>query len=286
MPTPASGTITIFDINKEFNLGNNLNVYRGVKWYQPYSLISGNFPTANLGLADFYNKQATDPAPPSPPTPIVYGPGNYNLVVPLFRNSFTVKLYGGGGGGGGHGGDGGAGGNTVFSTAGSSIGQMIAYGGGGRGYATSRTAGSGGGAIGGTINKSGFAGIAGLTGSGYPSGGNSGGGAAGGIANFGAPAIFLYRYGRLSDNQVWGGLNGSNYGAGGGGVTIRGGKFAQDANGGGGGGYCERSYTPSQLPAGTVIPITVGDRGAAGPNSENNPNVGYGGYGAIVLSWT
>ena len=61
MTLPASGPISLADINGEFGLGYNLNAYRGVTWYTDAG-ATGTFPTTNLSFSDFYNKRATAPA--------------------------------------------------------------------------------------------------------------------------------------------------------------------------------------------------------------------------------
>ena len=114
MATPVSGTISMADINSAFGLGYALSAYRGVTWYQPNSLNTGTFSTTNLGLNQFYNKQATDPATSGTQT----FTNNGSFTVPLYRNSITFQLWGAGGGGGDAGGptgsntNGGSGGTT------------------------------------------------------------------------------------------------------------------------------------------------------------------------------
>jgi hypothetical protein len=53
MTIKTSGPLSITEINAEFSLGNNLNVYRGVKWYKE-SGVSGNFSTGAISMFDFY----------------------------------------------------------------------------------------------------------------------------------------------------------------------------------------------------------------------------------------
>lgn len=303
MPTPSSGTISMFDINSAFNRGNDLNAYRGTVWYLPNSLTTGTFPSGQIAFSDFYNKTGTNPAPPSP-IPIVYGVGTYQFVVPLFRTSLTVKLNGAGGGGGGivpvpssyadttangipryYSGtsvNGTNGGDTSFNAPSF---PMIAGGGKGGGYSGSTIgAGAGGIATGGTVNTNGSAGFAGNT-TPPPNGGNSGSGAAGGIAGTSSPAILLFIFGSRLDNGVYGGTNGSNYGAGGAGAMVRGGKFVQDGRGGGGGAYCERTFTNTQLVPGTTVNLVVGSVGIGACNSLNS-TIGNGGQGNAVITWT
>jgi len=58
MTLQTSGTITIAEINSEFSLGNNLNAYRGTKWYKDDG-SSGTFPTGAISMSDFYGKRKT-----------------------------------------------------------------------------------------------------------------------------------------------------------------------------------------------------------------------------------
>lgn len=56
----SSGAISISQINAEFGLGNNLNAYRGVTWYED-SGLSGTFPTGSIPMSEFYRKRKTAP---------------------------------------------------------------------------------------------------------------------------------------------------------------------------------------------------------------------------------
>lgn len=60
MTLPASGPISLNDINTEFGLGTDLGSYRGVTWYTD-SGTSGTFTNTNLGINQFYSKRATPP---------------------------------------------------------------------------------------------------------------------------------------------------------------------------------------------------------------------------------
>jgi hypothetical protein len=51
------------------------------------------------------------------------------------------------------------------------------------------------------------------------------------------------------------------------------------AAGGGGGGYVQKTYTPAQVPFGTIIYLTVGDLGNGGPGTIGR------GTGQIYISW-
>lgn len=60
MALPASGPLSIQQINAEFGRGNNLNAYRGTTWYTDAG-GSGTFSTGALSISDFYGKRATSP---------------------------------------------------------------------------------------------------------------------------------------------------------------------------------------------------------------------------------
>jgi hypothetical protein len=60
MALPASGPLSIQQINAEFGRGNNLNAYRGTTWYTDAG-GSGTFSTGALSMSDFYGKRATSP---------------------------------------------------------------------------------------------------------------------------------------------------------------------------------------------------------------------------------
>jgi hypothetical protein len=106
---PNSGPINTTMINAAFGLGEDLNLYHGVRWYYPGNLTTGLFNTTTINISDFYGKQGTDPATAGAYFANVSG----SFTVPLFRNSITIELWGAGGaGGGGNGGAGGKGGDS------------------------------------------------------------------------------------------------------------------------------------------------------------------------------
>ncbi|UMO75993.1 hypothetical protein [Planktothrix phage Pra-JY27] len=69
MTLPASGSLSLAQINSEFGRGLNLDAYRGVPWWTDAGASGAFAASGNLGFADFYGKRATPP--PSTPTPPV-----------------------------------------------------------------------------------------------------------------------------------------------------------------------------------------------------------------------
>jgi hypothetical protein len=281
MATPVSGPISMANINSAFGLGYALSAYRGVTWYQPNSLNTGTFSTTNLGLDQFYNKQATDPATSGS---IIYTTaGSNNFTVPLYRNSITFEAWGGGGGGGGP--AVGAGGSDTSTNGGTSsisvAGYSLSAAGGGKGNIapgdrSSGASGSGGVGSGGTTNGTGTSGTPYGAYGGRDRPGTSGGGyngGAGGTTN------------GLS-GQIATGNPGVTPGGGGGPAYFdedpsNSGKSWSTGGAAGGGGYAAVSFTPSNGPsAGTVLSYTVGAAGTAGGQA------GVGGNGQIKITWS
>lgn len=60
MALPASGSLSIQQINAEFGRGNNLNSYRGTTWYTDAG-GSGTFSTGAISISDFYGKRVNSP---------------------------------------------------------------------------------------------------------------------------------------------------------------------------------------------------------------------------------
>jgi hypothetical protein len=101
MTLPTSGTLSLDAINSEFNLGRNLAVYRGVKWYKDDNSrgffdnsSTGNFPP--IDFAEFYGKRKTITVTPSDTT--YYS--STTITVP-FYNTIQVTVVAGTSGGGG-----------------------------------------------------------------------------------------------------------------------------------------------------------------------------------------
>jgi hypothetical protein len=116
---PFSGPIDLATINAEWGLGTDLTVYHGVKWYYDGNLTNGVFNSSTLKVSDFYGKRATDPAGSGVYFANVNGSGSF--IIPLYRNSIKIEIWGGGGAGGnGNGGTGTDGGdsNVLGVTAG------------------------------------------------------------------------------------------------------------------------------------------------------------------------
>ena len=118
---PNSGPVNTSMINAAFGLGEDLNSYRGVRWYYPGNLTTGLFSTETLRISDFFGKQGQDPASAGTYFANVSG----NFTIPLYRNTITIEVWGGGGGGGsGNGGSGSNGGDSsvLGVTAGGGLG--------------------------------------------------------------------------------------------------------------------------------------------------------------------
>jgi hypothetical protein len=116
---PFSGPIDLASINAEWGLGTDLTQYHGIKWYYDGNLTYGYFGGSTIKVSDFRGKRATDPAGNGIYFSNASGSGSY--TASLYRNSFTIEIWGGGGsGGGGNGGTGGNGGDssTLGVTAG------------------------------------------------------------------------------------------------------------------------------------------------------------------------
>lgn len=176
MAIKGSGSISISEINAEFNLGNNLNSYRGVQWYVDNASSEGFFSSAQISMSEFYGKRKTMPITPS--TITYYTPGTYTFYKPKYFNLLGVVLWGGGGSSGSHysggtvagGGDGGWI-NHVYTTSRTSVNttETVVVGAGGT------SSGTYNGAAGGYSSFGNFA---------FARGGNSGGGVSYGVKQY------------------------------------------------------------------------------------------------------
>jgi len=120
---PFSGPLDLATINTEFGLGTDLTQYHGVRWYYDGNLTTGLFGGSTIKISDFYGKRATDPASAGAYFANTAGSGTTNS--PLYRNTITIEIWGGGGSGGsGNGGGGSKGGdsNVLGVTAGGGSG--------------------------------------------------------------------------------------------------------------------------------------------------------------------
>ena len=187
------------DINSSFTLGDDIAQYQSKTWYYPSNLTTGSFSASTLHFSDFYGKQPNDPAIPGSVTFTSSG----SFVIPLYRNTLKIELWGAGGGGGSGYHDGTVDGNDGGST---NVLGIIA-GGGGKGfggyrYGNQNGAGGSAGVASGTIanatvltKTTGNAGTAGNaggnlggTGGAAPNGGASGSGGDGGSGGGGGGA--------------------------------------------------------------------------------------------------
>ena len=278
---PFGNPLAISEINTGFALGDNLGVYRGVTWYYSGNLTTGTFPsgaTARLDVANFYGKQPTDPATAGTTTIDTVGSGNF--TIPLYRNTLTIEIWGGGGGGGAGNHDGtynGSNGSltTILGvTAGGGTG-----GGGGYRYGSQNGGGGSGGTASGTLaNASVLTKTTGNAGGGGNAGGNTGG--AGGAAPSGGAA------GAAGSNGSGGAGGAPGAGGGGGGYSDHQSKNPNQAGGGGGGSgaYANIYYSSyGAITAGALVPYTVGAGGTGATPTESGGN---GAKGRIKFTWT
>jgi hypothetical protein len=263
MTLPPSGTLSISQINSEFNRGNNLNSYRGTAYYIPTSPTPSYFPSGTISISNFYGTGATSPVVPGNAT--YNTPGTYTLTLPLY-NTIIFQVWGAGGGGAVFNGytywQGNSGGNSSIAF---SLGTIVG-GGGGAGLVNtdSQAGGSGSGPTGTTI-------INGNSTSHVNSGGFTYGGNSGGPASSigGGPTIFQGSYNGFFQQYAGGG--------GGQGVAFLNTK-TQSASGGAGGGYA--SYTLNTYVPQTIT-INVGSPGVSNYGSAAN-----GGGGYVYISWS
>lgn len=188
-----------------------------------------------------------------PPGSATYtSPGTYTLIVPKYRDGFTVQIGGGGGGAGSvnnQGGEqyGGAGGTSTISALG-----LIAYGGSGAmRYGMTAVGGS---ASGGSTN------LAGGNNSGITPGSGAWPGLGTSTGRGGIGIIHSY-YGYDTVEYAW-------------------------AYAGAGGGYCARTYARDALTPGAILTIVVGGAGAAGAAGGDWVSGTNGLAGRAQISWT
>jgi hypothetical protein len=96
---PNSGPINTSMINAAFGLGEDINLYKGVRWYYPGNLTTGLFSTSTIKMSDFFGKQGTDPATLG--TYFANAAGSGSFTIPLYRNYLKIEIWGAGGSGGG-----------------------------------------------------------------------------------------------------------------------------------------------------------------------------------------
>lgn len=119
MTLPASGPLSLDDIDTEFGRGTNLDDYRGTQWWKN-DASTGFFDEENIDIAEFYSKRGTSPVTGGNTTITT----SSSFTVPTY-STLTVYLYGGSGGGSGGNGSttagssGSAGTKTYFGSYGS-----------------------------------------------------------------------------------------------------------------------------------------------------------------------
>jgi len=270
---PSSGAISMYTVNSVFGWGNDINAYKGRRWYTD-GIGYGDFPTGNLSLLDFYGKRPDDPVTAGAWDQ--QGTGYYDFYTPLHRSIGTQRVGGGGGGGGN--GNGGTGGQTWAFPGGNPV-----NGGGGGGWLYS----SGNGGTWGTENEhAGDPGYWGNAGNANNIAG-TGGGTVGGtgylwIFNTGAGGNSAWAAGGASfQGNIDAGTRGANNGVFGSGSSggfqwASGTPFYCWGDGGGGAGYTYDSWGSGVI--GGVVNIYVAVGGAC-------PAGGQGGNGRCYVNW-
>lgn len=123
MTLPASGSLSMSQIQSEFNVGNNLNAYRNGRWYLDTN-ARGFFSGGSISFSDFFSKRKDSPVVAGSTTLT----SSQNFTVPMFNN-FYVTVVGGQGGQGGQSGNC-AGGGYGSSGGGTSLAGYVSVGGG------------------------------------------------------------------------------------------------------------------------------------------------------------
>ena len=99
MALPASGPLSMSDINNEFGRGLRLSLYRNTQYYTS-SAGPLTFPTSPISFNNFYGTQVNNPVPPALRLDVAT-PTSGSFVVPPETLAGTVYSYAIVGGGGG-----------------------------------------------------------------------------------------------------------------------------------------------------------------------------------------
>lgn len=265
MTLPTSGAISISDINTQFGLGNNLNVYRGVTWWTDTN-TTGTFSSGAISVQEFYGKRNRPPYLAS-----------------------SILVVGGGGSSGSDVGGAGGGGGASIGTANTVGSYSITVGAGAAAVGYHIDGGTGGtSSISGTSVSLSATGGTGGTYYNRSDGGNSGTGNTGGpfLGSDGSGDWFSGAGGGASQagqgNGAAGGagylwsVNSTRYGGGGGGGNSNSGGVPGGAGGGGQGGSRFSGPYPTDG--------TDGLGGGAGGNSTNGGS-NKGGSGVVIVSY-
>jgi len=253
MPLPASGTITLAQIQTEFGGSNPIGIneyYRG-GGLVPNTTANINIPTSGtISLSNFYGGTAFTPVTRT------YTTGSGTDTVPTGATQVVIEVTAGGGGGSlgsaTNGGAGGGGGGYAIKTIAVTGGNTLSYAVGAAGALRTGSAGAGNPGSSSTVSGTVSGGSVSISSTGGGGGGGSGIGGAGGGASGG-------------DTNTAGNPGENRDG------TLSG-------NGG-----------DSALATGGVAPSGPGDvpgAGGAGGNLTNDIDSGAGGRGEIVLAYT
>lgn len=95
MTLPVSGAISMSQIQSEFNLGQNLNAYRGGRWFLDTN-GRGYFSAGAISFSEFFSKRKASPVVAGSTTLT----SSQNYTVPMFNNFYVTVVAGQGGQGG------------------------------------------------------------------------------------------------------------------------------------------------------------------------------------------